>query len=95
MDLALQYPVFGPEIICPHCRQIIPALTLTDTYLCSRHGAFEADPKIEELVHLPLEEVGDSGKISGIVSTLILMEFALRFTKLWMLCTPRVIEPRR
>lgn len=53
MDLAQQYPVFGPEIICPHCRQTIAALTLTDTYLCSRHGAFEADPKIEELVHLP------------------------------------------
>ncbi|MEG3438223.1 TIGR02652 family protein [Pannus brasiliensis CCIBt3594] len=49
---SLQYPVFGPEIHCPHCRQSIPALTLTDTYLCPRHGAFEADPKTEELVHL-------------------------------------------
>jgi uncharacterized protein (TIGR02652 family) len=48
----LQYPVFGPEIHCPHCRQAIQALTLTDTYLCPRHGAFEADPKTEELVHL-------------------------------------------
>ena len=53
MKLALQYPIFGPEIVCPHCRQTIPARTLTDTYLCSRHGAFEADPKIEELIHLP------------------------------------------
>lgn len=52
MDPALQYPIFGAEIKCPHCRQTIPALTLTDTYLCSRHGAFEADPKTEELVHL-------------------------------------------
>ncbi len=53
MNLGLQYPIFGPEISCPHCRQTIPALTLTDTYLCSRHGAFEADPKSGELIHLP------------------------------------------
>lgn len=52
MNFVLQYPIFGPEIHCPHCRQIIPALTLTDTYLCSRHGAFEADPHTGELVHL-------------------------------------------
>ncbi|ASC73169.1 hypothetical protein XM38_041310 [Halomicronema hongdechloris C2206] len=49
---ALQYPIFGPEIQCPHCRQEIPALTLTDTYLCPRHGAFEANPDNKELVHL-------------------------------------------
>lgn len=48
----LQYPIFGAEIKCPHCQQSIPALTLTDTYLCTRHGAFEADPKTEVLVHL-------------------------------------------
>ena len=47
-----QYPIFGPEIQCPHCRQTIQALTLTDTYLCQRHGAFESDPKTGELVHL-------------------------------------------
>ncbi|MDJ1182557.1 TIGR02652 family protein [Roseofilum casamattae] len=52
LNPALQYPVFGPEIHCPHCRQEIPALTLTDTYLCPRHGAFEADPNTKELVHL-------------------------------------------
>ncbi|EAW33785.1 TIGR02652 family protein [Lyngbya sp. PCC 8106] len=52
MNSALQYPIFGPEIRCPHCRQKIAALTLTDTYLCPRHGAFEADPKTSELVHL-------------------------------------------
>ena len=51
-NASLQYPVFGPDIHCPHCRQLIPALTLTDTYLCPRHGAFEADPKTGELVHL-------------------------------------------
>ena len=48
----LQYPIFGAEISCPHCRQMIPALTLTDAYLCSRHGAFESDPKTGDLVHL-------------------------------------------
>lgn len=52
LNPGLQYPIFGAEIECPHCRQAIPALTLTDTYLCPRHGAFEADPKTEELVHL-------------------------------------------
>lgn len=51
-NLGLQYPIFGAEIQCPHCRQMIPALTLTDTYLCPRHGAFEADPKTGELTHL-------------------------------------------
>lgn len=52
MNFALQYPIFGPEIHCPHCRQLIQALTLTDTYLCHRHGAFEADPHTRVLVHL-------------------------------------------
>ena len=48
----VHYPIFGPEISCPHCRQTIPALVLTDTYLCPRHGAFEVHPDREELVHL-------------------------------------------
>ncbi len=52
MNLALQYPIFGPEIHCPHCHQRIAALTLTDSYLCPRHGAFEADPQMGELIHL-------------------------------------------
>ena len=52
INSVLQYPIFGAEIRCPHCRQKIPALTLTDTYLCPRHGAFEADPQTGELVHL-------------------------------------------
>ena len=47
-----QYPIFGSEIKCPHCRQIIPALILTDTYLCPRHGAFEVHPNNQDLVHL-------------------------------------------
>jgi uncharacterized protein (TIGR02652 family) len=52
MNLAFQYPIFGAEITCPHCHQTIPALTLTDTYLCSRHGAFESDPHTRTIVHL-------------------------------------------
>ncbi|MDE5112160.1 MAG: DUF2396 family protein, partial [Trichodesmium sp. St7_bin2_1] len=52
IDPSLNYPIFGPEIQCPHCRQTILALTLTDTYLCPRHGAFEADPNTGELLHL-------------------------------------------
>ena len=47
-----QYPIFGSEIKCPHCRQIIPALILTDTYLCLRHGAFEVQLNCKDLVHL-------------------------------------------
>ncbi len=49
---SLQYPLFGPEILCPHCHQSIPALTLTDSYLCPRHGAFEVNPETQVLVHL-------------------------------------------
>ncbi|MGB3297734.1 MAG: TIGR02652 family protein [Phormidesmis sp.] len=49
---ASQYPIYGPEVQCPHCRQTIPALLLTDSYLCSRHGAFEANPDSQELVHV-------------------------------------------
>ncbi|ANV87071.1 TIGR02652 family protein [Picosynechococcus sp. PCC 7117] len=52
VESSLHYPIFGAEIPCPHCRQMIPALTLTDSYLCDRHGAFEADPETETLVHL-------------------------------------------
>jgi len=48
----LQYPIFGPQIKCPHCRQTIDALTLTDSYLCPSHGAFEANPDTSVLVHL-------------------------------------------
>lgn len=53
MSIAFGYPYYGPTIQCPHCRQTIAALTLTDTYLCHRHGAFEVsmDPT-QDLVHL-------------------------------------------
>ena len=52
IDPLLNYPIFGPEIQCPHCGQTILALILTDTYLCPRHGAFEADPSTGKLFHL-------------------------------------------
>jgi uncharacterized protein (TIGR02652 family) len=52
INSALQYPIYGPEIQCPHCRQMITALTLTDSYLCPRHGAFEANPDTQVLVHV-------------------------------------------
>jgi uncharacterized protein (TIGR02652 family) len=52
MSIAFSYPIFGSTIACPHCRETLPALTLTDIYLCQRHGAFEADGNHQELVHL-------------------------------------------
>lgn len=52
MDVSFSPPIFGSDISCPHCSKTIPALTLTDSYLCERHGAFEAEPDTQELVHL-------------------------------------------
>ena len=52
MDVSFSPPIFGCDIPCPHCSKIIPALTLTDSYLCERHGVFEAEPSTQELVHL-------------------------------------------
>ncbi|MEQ9000185.1 MAG: TIGR02652 family protein [Coleofasciculus sp. B1-GNL1-01] len=46
------YPIFGTEIRCPQCHQPIPALLLTDSYVCPEHGAFEANPNTGELVHV-------------------------------------------
>lgn len=47
-----QYPIFGREIQCPHCHQTITGLILTESYICPRHGAFEAEPGTGKLVHL-------------------------------------------
>ncbi|MDX1977792.1 MAG: TIGR02652 family protein [Pseudanabaenaceae cyanobacterium bins.68] len=46
------YPDFGSEIPCPQCHRPIPALILTDAYLCDRHGLFELTPANHHLVHL-------------------------------------------
>lgn len=48
---AIDYPAFGSEIQCPHCNTTIPALFLTDAYLCPRHGAFEVSTT-GELIHV-------------------------------------------
>lgn len=47
-----QYPIFGREIECPHCHQTITGLILTESYICPRHGAFEAEPETGKIVHL-------------------------------------------
>lgn len=52
MSIGVPYPIFGPTIDCPHCRTSIEALILTDSYLCPRHGVFEADPQTHDLIHL-------------------------------------------
>ncbi|NJR48411.1 MAG: TIGR02652 family protein [Leptolyngbyaceae cyanobacterium CSU_1_3] len=49
------YPIFGSEIHCPQCHRTIPALFLTDTYICPQHGAFEANPTTHELIHVQSE----------------------------------------
>ena len=41
MSLGSLLPPLGETIRCPCCDLTIPALVLTDAYLCSRHGLFE------------------------------------------------------
>ena len=55
------WPVLGETIRCPCCARTIPALVLTDAYLCPRHGLFEDrseenESEENEVVHL------DSGR---------------------------------
>ena len=38
MNQSLQYPIFGAEIKCPHCRQVIAAITLTDREILATVG---------------------------------------------------------
>ncbi|MEM9004932.1 MAG: TIGR02652 family protein [Cyanobacteria bacterium P01_F01_bin.86] len=42
------WPVLGETICCPCCDCPIPALVLTNAYLCPRHGLFEASSKENE-----------------------------------------------
>lgn len=51
-QILADYPIFGSEIHCPQCHRTIPALFLTDTYICPQHGAFEANPHTQELIHV-------------------------------------------
>ncbi|MEL6162040.1 MAG: TIGR02652 family protein [Cyanobacteria bacterium J06627_32] len=54
--LPVLLPVLGETIRCPCCDQPIPALVLTNAYLCPRHGLFEVGSEENEVVHL------DSGR---------------------------------
>ena len=45
-------PSFGETIDCPRCHRSIPALILTDAYLCPHHGLFEVGPRENEVIHL-------------------------------------------
>ena len=49
-------PAFGETIRCPCCDRSIPALVLTNAYLCPRHGLFEVAPAEDGIIHL------DSGR---------------------------------
>ena len=49
-------PTFGETIRCPCCDRSIPALFLTEAYLCQRHGLFEVGSEENEVIHL------DSGR---------------------------------
>ncbi|MEM9768466.1 MAG: TIGR02652 family protein [Cyanobacteria bacterium P01_D01_bin.71] len=56
MSLASLLPALGETIRCPCCDRAIPALMLTDAYLCPRHGLFEVDLTENVIIHL------DSGR---------------------------------
>ncbi|MEM6256321.1 MAG: TIGR02652 family protein [Cyanobacteria bacterium P01_D01_bin.156] len=56
MSLGSLLPPLGETIHCPCCNRSIPALVLTNAYLCPRHGLFEVGSKKNEVIHL------DSGR---------------------------------
>jgi len=56
VSLGSLLPPLGETIHCPCCKRAIPALVLTDAYLCPRHGLFEVGSKENEVIHL------DSGR---------------------------------
>ena len=45
-------PPLGKTIRCPCCNRPIPALMLTNAYLCPRHGLFEVGSEENEVIHL-------------------------------------------
>ena len=57
MSLGPLLPALGETIHCPCCHRSIPALVLTDAYLCPRHGLFEVEPAGNGVIHL------DSGRL--------------------------------
>ena len=56
MSLGSFLPPLGETIRCPCCNRPIPALVLTNAYLCPRHGLFEVGSEETEVIHL------DSGR---------------------------------
>ena len=56
VSLGSLLPPLGETIRCPCCHRTIPALILTDAYLCHHHGLFEVGSKKNEVIHL------DSGR---------------------------------
>ena len=51
MSLGSLLPPLGETIRCPCCDRPIPALVLTNAYLCPRHGLFEVGSKENEVIH--------------------------------------------
>lgn len=56
MSVDSLFPALGETIRCPYCHRSVPALMLTDAYLCPRHGLFEVCSADNGLIHL------DSGR---------------------------------
>jgi len=56
VSLGSLLPAFGETIRCPCCHRSIPALVLTNAYLCPRHGLFEVSAAEDDIIHL------DSGR---------------------------------
>ena len=56
MSLGSLLPAFGATIRCPCCDRSIPALVLTNAYLCPHHGLFEVSVAENSIIHL------DSGR---------------------------------
>ncbi|MEO0406058.1 MAG: TIGR02652 family protein [Cyanobacteria bacterium P01_A01_bin.135] len=52
MSLGSLFPALGETIRCPCCQRAIPALVLTDAYLCPHHGLFEVDYAENGIIHL-------------------------------------------
>ena len=46
------FPVLGKTIRCPCCDRPMPALVLTNAYLCPRHGLFEVSVAEDGIIHL-------------------------------------------
>ncbi|MEO1296654.1 MAG: TIGR02652 family protein [Cyanobacteria bacterium J06636_16] len=56
MSLGSLLPALGAAIRCPCCHRSMPALVLTNAYLCPRHGLFEVITAEDGIIHL------DSGR---------------------------------